>query len=110
MNDENINQLIDQMDSLNETVSKETVQHLTTQCSSLLYNAADAAGMIKQITPRPNLARKKSKPTRPWFNAESFIREYSKYFDDLLSGERSLPFWLLVLVVIIVVSEARYTT
>ena len=70
LNDDNINQLIDQMDSLNETVSKETVQHLTTQCSSLLYNAADAAGMIKQITPRPNLARKTSKPTRPWFNAE----------------------------------------
>ena len=70
LNDENINQLIDQMDSLNETVSRETVQHLTTQCSSLLYNAADAAGMIKQITSRPNLARKKSKPTRPWFNAE----------------------------------------
>ena len=27
---------------------------------------------------------------------KSFIREYSKYFDDLLSGERSLPFGLLV--------------
>ena len=28
---------------------------------------------------------------------KSLIREYSKYFDDLLSGERSLPFGLLVL-------------
>ena len=27
---------------------------------------------------------------------KSFIRENSKYFDDLLSGERSLPFGLLV--------------
>ena len=27
---------------------------------------------------------------------KSFIQEYSKYFDDLLSGERSLPFGLLV--------------
>ena len=27
---------------------------------------------------------------------KSFIREYSKYFDDFLSGERSLPFGLLV--------------
>ena len=29
---------------------------------------------------------------------KSFIREYSKYFDDLLSDERSLPFGLLVLI------------
>ena len=29
---------------------------------------------------------------------KSFIREYSKYFDDLLSGERSLPFGLLVFI------------
>ena len=28
---------------------------------------------------------------------KSYIREYSKYFDDLLSGERLLPFGLLVL-------------
>ena len=27
---------------------------------------------------------------------KSFMREYSKYFDDLLSGERSLPFGPLV--------------
>ena len=27
---------------------------------------------------------------------KSFIREYSKYFDGLLSGERSLPLGLLV--------------
>ena len=27
---------------------------------------------------------------------KSFIREYSKYVDDLLSGERLLPFGLLV--------------
>ena len=70
LNNDNINQLIDHMDSLNENVSKETVQLITTQCSSLLCKAADAAGMIKQINPRPSLARKKSKPTRPWFNAE----------------------------------------
>ena len=51
LNNDNINQLFDHMDSLNENVSKETVQLITTQCSSLLYNAADAAGMIKQINP-----------------------------------------------------------
>ena len=32
LNDDNISQLIDHMDSLKETVSKETIQYLTTQC------------------------------------------------------------------------------
>ena len=32
---------------------------------------------------------------------KSFIRQYSKYFDDLLSGERWLPYGLLVLFLVI---------
>ena len=39
------------MNSVQDDISKETVELLTAQCSSLLYNAADAAGVIKQSNP-----------------------------------------------------------
>ena len=55
-------------------LAKETVELLTSQCSSLLYNAADSTGMIKSnnFASSSNSGRKtrKSAITRPWFNTE----------------------------------------
>ena len=50
LNNEEINHFICHMNSLEDNVTKEIVELLTSQCTSLLYNAADAAdaaGMIK---------------------------------------------------------------
>ena len=37
-----------------------------------------------------------------------FLEHYSKYFNDLLSGERSLPFGLLVFLVNVCFKKERY--
>ena len=47
LNTDGISQFINHMNSVQEDITKETVELLTAQCSSLLYNAADAAGMLK---------------------------------------------------------------
>ena len=43
---------------------------LTAQCSPLLYNAADAAGIIKQSNPTNSSQKTKRKYSRPSFNAD----------------------------------------
>lgn len=73
LNNEEINHFICHMDSLEGDFTKETVELLTSQCTSLLYNAADAAGMIKHnvsigLSNRGCRARKST--VRPWFNNE----------------------------------------
>ena len=55
------------------TVTKEDVEVLSSECSSLLFNAADAAGMISHKTARSpinpkRVSRKAAK--KPWFNDE----------------------------------------
>ena len=55
------------------TVTKEDVEVLAFECSSLLFNAADAAGMISHKTERSpinpkRVSRKAAK--KPWFNDE----------------------------------------
>ena len=61
------------MNSIEGDFTKETVELLTSQCSPLLYNAADLAEMIKRsnFAGSSNSGRKTRKIiTRPWFNTE----------------------------------------
>ena len=58
------------MNYVQDDISKETVELLTAQCSSLLYNAADAAGVIKQSNPSNSSQKAKRKYSRPRFNAD----------------------------------------
>ena len=65
-----IGQFINDMHSVQDNIIKETVELLTAQCPSLLYNAADAAGMIKQSNFSNSSQKAQKKYSRPWFNAD----------------------------------------
>lgn len=74
LNADNISQFIQSIDAIsNHEISKEKIEVLTSQCSSLLFTAADKAGMIKQSIIKdavePNW-RKHKKVKRPWFNVD----------------------------------------
>ena len=73
LNNEEINLFICRMNSLEGNFTKETVELLTSQCTSLLYNAADEAGMIKRndFVGLSNKERRTRRSTvRPWFNSD----------------------------------------
>lgn len=74
LNPHDINQFNESLDSLSvNDLTKENVESYVSQCSSLLFSAADAAGMIKHITVK-NITKPKQitrKPVkRPWFNQD----------------------------------------
>ena len=73
LNINEINQFVDKVNSISQNdISQEEVETLVSECSSLLLNAADAAGMIKNktIQEMPNrVERKCNSVKRPWFNA-----------------------------------------
>ena len=61
------------MDSLDGNYTKNDVDSLTSQCASLLYNAADVTGLIKSSNSvvSSNLGRRtRINITRPWFDHE----------------------------------------
>lgn len=74
LNTNDINQFVDRLNLVSSNdVSKEDVETLVSECSSLLFNAADAAGMIKHSTIRATPTRKqvsRNSTKRPWFNTE----------------------------------------
>ena len=47
LDNDDITQFINHMDSLDGNNTKNDVDLLTSQCASLLYNAADMTGLIK---------------------------------------------------------------
>ena len=47
LNSDDITQFVNHMDSLDGSYTKNDVDLLTSQCASLLYNAADKTGLIK---------------------------------------------------------------
>ena len=58
LNINDINQFADRLNLVSSNgVSKEDVEFFVSECSSLLFNAADAAGMIKHSTIRATTAR-----------------------------------------------------
>ena len=61
------------MDSLDGNYTKNDVDLLTSQCASLLYNAADVTGLIKSSNSvvSSNLGRRTRRNiTWPWFDHE----------------------------------------
>ena len=73
LNNEDINHFINHMNSIESDFTKEKVELLTSQCSTLLYNASDSAGMIKHsnFAGSSNSGCKNRKCiTRPWFYTE----------------------------------------
>lgn len=74
LNEYDINQFVDRLNLVSpNNVSREDVEILVSECSSLLFNAADAAGMIKHSTAKPLSSNKRvlrKSVRRPWFNAE----------------------------------------
>lgn len=74
LNSHDINHFNDSLDALSPNdFTKENIESYVSQCSSLLFNAADAAGMIKHRIVK-NMANPKQttrKPVkRPWFNQD----------------------------------------
>ena len=73
LNKNEINQFVDKVNCISQNdISQEEVETLVSECSSLLLNAADAAGMIKNKTIREvsnRVERKHNSVKRPWFNA-----------------------------------------
>ena len=54
-------------------ISKESIELMVSECSSLLFNAADAAGMITHKIHRENKRQRQlnnKRVKRPWFDAE----------------------------------------
>ena len=73
LNNEEINHFICHRNSLEGNFIKETVELLTSQCTPLLYNAADEDGMIKRndfvgISNRERRTRRST--VRLWFNSD----------------------------------------
>ena len=69
LNTNDINQFVDRLNLVSSNdVSKEDVETLVSECSSLLFNATDFAGMFKHSTARATITRNSTQ--RPWFNAE----------------------------------------
>ena len=71
LDNDDITQFINHMNSLDGNYTKNDVDLLTSQCASLLYNAADVTGMIKSSNSvvSSNLGRRTRRNiTRPWFD------------------------------------------
>ena len=73
LDNDDIPQFINHMDSLDGNYTKKDVDLLTSQCASLLYTAADVTGLIKSSNSVVSsiLGRRTSRNiTRPWFDHE----------------------------------------
>ena len=64
LNNDDIDQFIVQLDST-QNITQDSVELLTAQCSSLLYNAADAAGMIKQRYKQAKIRKRRNQKKIP---------------------------------------------
>ena len=74
LNEDDVERFVEKLALVStNTVTKDDVEVLASECSSLLFNAADAAGMISHKTARSpinpkRVSRKAAK--KPWFNDE----------------------------------------
>ena len=77
LDNDDITQFINHMDSLDGNYTKNDVDLLTSHCASLLYNAADVTGLIKSSNSVVSSylgRRTRRNITRPWFDNECTCR------------------------------------
>ena len=74
LDDSDVTQFLDRLSSMTPNdISKESIELMVSECSSLLFNAADAAGMITHKIHRENKRQRQlnnKRVKRPWFDAE----------------------------------------
>ena len=74
MDDSDVTQFLDRLSSVTPNdISKESIELMVSECSSLLFNAADAAGMITHKIHRVKTRQRQLNHKcvkRPWFDAE----------------------------------------